>query len=157
MSTKPVQELVYIDESGIDSTEDYPYGYCRRGQRFHALKPGTKGQRVSMIAALNGRKLLAPLTFEGYCNTAVFEAWLEQSLVPVLTEGQTVILDNATFHKSSRIKQLIEKAGCELLYLPPYSPDFNEIEHEWFPIKNRARKNVPLFSTFREAVDAAFL
>lgn len=110
-----------------------------------------------MIAALNDKELIAPLTFGGHCNTIVFEAWLEQSLIPVLKEGQTVILDNATFHKSNRIKQLIEKAGCELLYLPPYSPDFNKIEHEWFPIKNRARKNIPSFASFREAIDAAFL
>jgi transposase len=149
--------LVYLDESGIDNTEDYSYGYCKQGERFHALKAGSREQRISMIAALHDRKIIAPLTFEGHCNTAVFEAWVEQCLAPVLQEGQTIILDNATFHKSKKIKELIEKAACELLYLPPYSPDFNDIEHEWFPLKNRARKNIPLFDSFRDAVDAAFL
>lgn len=58
----------------------------------------------------------------------------------MLLPGQTVILDNATFHKSEKIRERIEKANCTLKYLPPYSPDLNEIEHYWFPIKNRVRK-----------------
>lgn len=157
IATKRHENLVYIDESGIDNTEDYPYGYCRKGERFHSLKSGKKTQRVSMIAALNKEKIIAPLTFEGYCNKDVFEAWFEQFLTPILRSGQTVILDNATFHKSKKIDDLAKGVGAEVLYLPPYSPDFNEIEHQWFAIKNRARKNIPLFESFRRAVDSAFL
>lgn len=147
---------MYVDESGIDDSEDYPYGWCERGKRFDALKLGHRRTRVSMIAALHNQELIAPLTFEGYCNLKVFETWLEQALVPVLQPGQTVILDNATFHKSVTISTLIAQAGCELLYLPPYSPELNEIEHCWFPLKNTIRKTMPLYDSFREAVDAAF-
>ncbi len=64
IATKEPKNLVYIDESGIDNTEDYPYGYCQKGQRFYALKSGKKTQRISMIAALSERKIVAPLTFE---------------------------------------------------------------------------------------------
>jgi hypothetical protein len=106
VATKNHENPVYIDESGIDNTEDYPYGYCQRGKRFHALKAGSKRQLVSMIAALNKRQILAPLTFEGYCYTEVFNAWFEQFLTPTLQPGQTVILDNATFHKSKKINVL---------------------------------------------------
>ena len=94
---------MYIDESSIDSSEDYPYGYCQKGQRFYALKSGKKTQRISMVAALSGRKIIAPLTFEGHCNMDIFNKWFEQFLTPILKPGQTVILDNATFHKSNKI------------------------------------------------------
>lgn len=88
----------------------------------------------------------------GSCNRIVLEKWLEQRLVPVLLPGQTIILDNATFQKSERIKERVELAGCELKYLPPYSPDLNEIEHQWFPIKNRVRKMAYSSESFREKV-----
>lgn len=157
VAKKHTENLVYIDESGIDNTEDYEYGYCKKGERFHALKSGIKSQRISMIAALNKKKIIAPMTFEGYCDTDVFNSWFEQFLTPILEPGQTVILDNASFHKSPKISELAESIGAEVLYLPPYSPDFNDIEHHWFAIKNRARKNIPLFESFRLAVDSAFL
>ncbi len=78
-------------------------------------------------------------------------------MVPILQSEQTVILDNATFHKSKKTSEFAKGIGAEILYLPPYSPDFNKIEHYWFTIKNRARNNVPLFKSFRQAVDSAFL
>ena len=72
-------------------------------------------------------------------------------LLQTLLPGQTIILDNATFPKSERIRQLLEDADCELKYLPPYSPDLKEIEHQWVPIKNRARKIVDSREFFRES------
>lgn len=78
--------------------------------------------------------------FEGHCNTATFEVYLEKVLVPSLAPGMTVIIDNASFHKSAKIKQLIEDAKCKLLFLPPYSPDLNPIEHCWHKIKTTIRK-----------------
>lgn len=146
-----------MDESGIEENEDYPYGYSLKGHRFHAFKTGSKGTRISMVAALNNNELKAPMSFEGHCNTAFFEAWLTQELVPVLEKGQTVILDNASFHKSRTIEKAITDAGCELLYLPSYSPDLNPIEHKWFPIKNKIRKNRAHFDSFRQAIDNALL
>ena len=100
-------------------------------------------------------KLIAPLTFEGSCNRDVFQKWLETMLIPNLKPGQMVILDNATFHKGEKIRQLIESVDCELQYLPPYSPDLNEIEHYWFPIKNKVRKSQGTIEDFRERVDLA--
>jgi len=100
-------------------------------------------------------KLIAPLTFEGPCNRQVFEKWLEEMLIPNLKPGQIIVLDNATFHKSDKITQLVTLAGCQLYYLPPYSPDLNEIEHYWFPIKNRVRKTEGTIEDFRDRVDQA--
>lgn len=81
--------------------------------------------------------------------------WLEEMLLPLLIPGQMIILDNATFHKSEKIRNLIENVECELKYLPPYSPDLNQIEHQWFPIKNRVRKMADSSESFRARVNKA--
>ena len=152
---KSLEERVYIDESGIDNREDYGYGWNEKGQRFFDLKSGKRSIRVSIISGLCQGKLIAPFTFEGACNRLVFEQWLSEKLLPHLQPGQIVILDNATFHKSEKIREVIESAECQLQYLPPYSPDLNEIEHYWFPIKNRVRKSQGTIEDFRERVDTS--
>lgn len=105
---------------------------------------------------MHNQELIAPLTFEGYCNRNVFVAWLEQCLLPLLQAGQTLILDNASFHKGVQIQALVAAAGCHLLYLPAYSPELNDIEPYWLPLKHRIQKRAFLFSCFRDAVDSAF-
>jgi hypothetical protein len=111
------ETIVYVDEAGMDNREDYGYGWNERGQRFHALKSGRRQGRVNMIAALCNQKLIAPFTVEGSCNRTVFEIWLETCLIPLLSPGQVVVMDNATFHKGGKIEQLIQEAGCQLLYI----------------------------------------
>lgn len=127
-STIPSEQIVYIDESGMDNRDQYDYAWNERGQRFHALKSDRRKGRVNMIPALCKQKLSASFTIEGSCNRTVFEMWLETCLVPTLITGQVIVMDNATFHKGGRIQELIQSAGCRLLYLPPYSPDLNKIE-----------------------------
>ena len=85
----------------------------------------------------------------------MFEKWLSEKLLTQLEPGKVLILDNATFHKGERIRELVESAGCQLEYLPPYSSDLNKIEHCWFPIKNRVRKLKGSIDDFRERVDYA--
>jgi transposase len=148
-----VKKFVYVDEAGMDNREDYGYGWNLRGERFHALKSGRRQGRVNMIAALSQAQLIAPFTVEGACNRAVFEIWLETCLVPVLEPGQVVIMDNATFHKGGRIEQLLVEAGCQLLYLPPYSPDLNRIENCWSWLKSRIRKQLNQFDCLRQAME----
>lgn len=109
--------------------------------------------RVNMIAALCNQKLLAPFTIQGACNRIVFETWLENCLLTVLKPRQIIVMDNATFHKGGRIRELIEKAGCQLLYLPPYSPDFNKIEQCWSWLKSRIRKHLTQFDCLRDAME----
>jgi len=147
------ETIVYVDEAGMDNREDYGYGWNEQGQRFHALKSGRRQGRVNMIAALCNRKLMAPFTVEGSCNRSVFEIWLETCLIPLLTPGQVVVMDNATFHKGGRIEQLIQEAGCQLLYLPAYSPDFNMIERCWSWLKSRIRKQLDQFDCLRDAME----
>ncbi len=147
------ETIVYVDEAPHDNREDYAYGWNEKGQRYHALKSGRRQGRVNMIAALCNRILMAPFTFEGSCNRSVFEIWLETCLIPVLKPGQVVVMDNATFHKGGRIEQLIQQAGCELLYLPAYSPDFNKIEQCWSWLKSRIRKQLDQFDCLRDAME----
>lgn len=151
-----VEQVVYVDEAGMDDTATYPYGWCDRSERFYDLKPGHRTERVSMVAGWCNRAILAPFTFKGYCNTALIEGWIEQCLVPELTPGQVVVLDNASFHKSDRIRELIEQAGCQVVFLPPYSPDLNKIEKFWARIKHDVRKTLHQFDTLWDALDNAF-
>jgi transposase len=94
---------------------------------------------MNFIGALNQKQFKVPFMFEGYCDSKLFEAYLEKFLIPSLSPGKIIIADNASFHKSMRSRKMIEEAGCQLIFLPPYSPDLNPIEHEWFPIKNKIR------------------
>ncbi|MBG1267771.1 IS630 family transposase, partial [Nostoc sp. WHI] len=147
------EKIVYIDEAGMDNREDYGYGWNSKGERFHALKSGRRKGRVNMIAAYCNGNLFAPFTIEGACNRTVFETWLKTCLIPTLKLGQIVIADNATFHRGGHIKELIEAAGCQLKYLPSYSPDLNKIERCWSWLKSRIRKQLIQFDCLRSAME----
>lgn len=109
-----------------------------------------------MVAAWCCGQVLAPMTFTGYCNTRLIERWVEFFLVPELLPGQIAIMDRASFHISARIRELIEQAGCELVYLPAYSPDLNKIEKFWARLKNHLRKTLHEFDCLQDAIDNAF-
>lgn len=148
---------MYLDEAGLNNAEDYADGWCPKGERVAAERRGKRTERVSFMAAWHQHRLVAPLTYEGYCNRLVFETWLEEQLLPALPYGSVIICDNASFHKDGRIEALIQQAGCYLLYLPPYSPNLNPIEHQWFILKNRMRKQIQSGQPFRQVVDQAFV
>jgi transposase len=145
--------MVYADEAGMDNRDEYAYGWNKKGERLHALKSGRRQGRVNMIAAYCDHKLIAPFTVEGACNRTVFETWIETCLIKCLKPGQWLIIDNATFHKGGRIEQLIKEVGCHLLYLPPYSPDFNKIERCWSWLKHRIRQCLNDFDCLRDAME----
>jgi len=136
LQTYAPKQLVYIDEAGVDDTEDYAYGWCARSERFEALKLGHRTERISMIAGWCHHQVVAPMTFKGYCDTTLVETWVEQLLVAQLKPGQVVVMDNASFHKASAIRDHIEQAGCILLFLPPSSPDLNKLEKFWARLKH---------------------
>jgi transposase len=101
-------------------------------------------------------KLWPRAVYKGTCDTKLFNLWVEDFLVPVLKPGQVVILDNATFHKSIKTKKLIEDADCTLLFLPPYSPDYNPIETFWANFKTKIKNIIHGFSKLSDAIDFAF-
>ena len=118
---------------------------------------GNRYSRESFIVAKNQSNILAPFCYTGTCNTSLFNAWLEQILVPELRPGQVVILDNASFHKSQASIEIIQKAGCEVLFLPPYSPDLNPIEKFWANFKKKVREALNEYSSLAKAIDQSFL
>ena len=145
------KKIVYSDESGIDDNEVVLTGWAPRGERCHAVKKGVRKTRYNITAALNSSQLFAPFLFEGYSNAVVYETYVEQVLVPALKPGMVLIIDNARFHKSKKIVALIEAAKCRIIFLPPYSPDFNPIEHYWGAIKHAIRKEAEGIKDFYEA------
>lgn len=118
---------------------------------------GKRFGRQSVISALKAKKFLAPMCFEGTCDTNLFKVWLRQELLPNITPGHVLILDNASFHKSIEIRNLVESYGCQILYLPPYSPDLNPIETYWANMKVKIREILPTVSSLSAAMDLAIL
>ena len=138
-------DIVYLDETGIDDNEVFEHTWSPKGKRAPAKKSGFKKVRLSILGALNGDRFFAPFLFEGSCNRQIIESYFEDFLVPELRPGQVIVMDNASFHKNGRIQEIIENAGCFLIYLPPYSPELNPIEKCWSWVKNGIRKLIELF------------
>jgi transposase len=132
--------IVYVDESGFNNCLIREYGRCAKGQRLMGERSGQRFARTSIIAGLQGKTPVAPMVFRGHCDTEVVLSWVNEMLLPELRAGQTVIWDNATFHKSSRLADAFESAGVTLLFLPPYSPDLNPIEQFWSVLKAKVRR-----------------
>ena len=151
------RKIVYIDEAGIEDTLHRQYARAPRGQQVLADIKGHKTKRISMIAGLLGKKLIAPWMFEGYTDADVFNTWIEKVLLPELPPGHTVILDNASFHKAAKTRELIERAGCSLLFLPPYSPDLNPIEEWWAILKAKIKTILTNLGELEYAIESAVL
>lgn len=131
----PLESFVYIDESGIELTICKDRAWGKKGKILNGKKSGKYYERTNIISGLNMNRAIAPMVFNGSCNIQLFETWTEECLIKELNAGQVVILDNASSHKSQRTRELIESVGCKLIFLPPYSPDFNPIEKFWANMK----------------------
>lgn len=150
-------DLVFCDEMGVDNNICVFYGWSEIGKRSYGEVDGFRGERRSIVAGHvpNSKELVAPIEYKGFMDTVLFNDWLEKHLCPKLRHGQYVILDNASFHKSAKTKELIEKAGCYLLFLPKYSPDLNPIENCWANFKNYLRKIIDKYTDFASAITHA--
>jgi len=131
---------VFIDETWASTNMARKGGRCRRGRRLRAVIPHGHYKTVTLVAGLRLRGLVAPKAFDRPINAALFEDWVETCLVPSLSKGDIVVMDNLSSHKGPRVEQLIRAAGAELRYLPPYSPDMNPIEKAYSKLKAFLRK-----------------
>ncbi len=140
ISTLDTQRLVFVDEMGTNTSLDPIYAYSLRGHRAYAKVPRNRGPNTTLLSSMSVEGMGPSLAVEGSINREVFEAYVEQVLAATLCAGQIVVMDNLSAHKGKRVKEIIEKRGCELLYLPPYSPDFNPIEEAFSKVKGLLRK-----------------
>ena len=144
--------LVYIDESAIEDNLCPTMGFSKVGHRCYGEKEFRHKERVSMIAALNNGSIFAPIMFNGSCNSDIFMIYVKEFLVKELKRGQIALIDNINFHKNEDVVEVIRSVGCEVLFLPTYSPDLNQIEHYWFKIKHLVRKYKRNFENITDTV-----
>ena len=142
LETLDGQPVFYLDECGVDHRLYRESGRALRGERIYQEVCGKRRERTSIIGVSRQGKLVAPLVFQGSCNTEVVDVYFAEVLLPALPPGSVIVLDNAQFHQSATTQKLVEAAGCRLLFLPPYSPDLNPIEHLWAAFKTRLRKDL---------------
>jgi transposase len=134
------ERLVFIDETGASTKMARLYGRSARGRRCRAPVPHGHWKTTTFTGALRLEGLTAPMLLDGPMNAAAFQAYVEQMLVPTLHPGDVVVMDNLPAHKPAGVRQAIEASGALLLYLPPYSPDFNPIEMAFAKLKAMLRK-----------------
>jgi len=134
------ENLVFLDESGVNLALIRHCARSLRGQRAYGERPNRRGKNVSVIGAISLNGLLSQWAALGAIDGLTFEAFVACKLVPKLWQGAVVIMDNCSIHKSEAIRALIEAAGAHLVYLPAYSPDFSPIENCWSKVKSILRR-----------------
>jgi transposase len=132
--------LVVIDECGSNIALTPLYARAPKGQRASGRAPRNRGKNTTLIAALTWQGMGESMIIEGAANAAAFEQDIEEILAPSLAPGQIVIMDNLAAHKGKRVEELIQARGCELLFLPAYSPDLSPIEETFSKVKTFLRR-----------------
>jgi len=143
LAAVPSTKLVFVEESGANTKMTRLYGRSPVGERLVAHIPHGHYQTSTLMAAVRLSGPCAPWLFEGAMDGEMFLAWVRQGLVPTLLPDDWVILDNLATHKVAGVREAIATAGARLLYLPPYSPDFNPIENLWSKVKQILRRLAP--------------
>jgi len=133
------QRLIFLDESGVTTELTRRYGRAVGSARVQEGTPAGHWKTLTVLGAVGQSGWVATMTIEAATDGEVFRAYLEHVLCPQLKAGQIVVMDNLSAHKVSGVRALIEAAGAELRYLPPYSPDFNPIEKCWSKVKQALR------------------
>jgi len=134
------ERLVFLDETAATTNMTRPLGRCARGLRLLAPVPHGHRKTTTLVAGLRTTGITAPYVLEGAMNGAIFQAYVQQILVPTLDPGDIVVMDNLSCHKVAGIQEAIESRQARLLYLPPYSPDLNPIEQAFAKLKALLRK-----------------
>lgn len=134
------EKLVFIDETWTTTNMTRKNGRAPKGERLRAGVPHGHWKTTTFVAGLRLTKMTAPMVLDGPINGRWFQAYVDQVLVPTLSEGDIVVMDNLGSHKGAGVRKAIEAAGATLLYLPPYSPDFNPIEQAFSKLKALLRK-----------------
>lgn len=158
LSAVDPNRLVFIDETGAKTNMTRAYGRAKVGERVDVSNPHGHWHTTTLLAGLSLDGPLAPMVLDGPMDRICFEAYLEQLLIPQLPKGAILVMDNLSAHKSPMVSMLLETAGCQLAYLPPYSPDLNPIEQMWSKVKNylkgaKARTQEALCQAIKQALE----
>ena len=145
-------DLVFVDETGANRAVTPRYARAPRGQRARGRAPARRGTNVTLVAALSLEGIGAAMTLTGALDGAACEVYVREALAPRLRPGQVVLWDNVRPHRDAAARALIEGRGCRLLFLPPYSPDFNPIEEAFSKLKQHLRRAE---ARTRDALEAA--
>jgi transposase len=129
------ERLIFVDECGTHTSLGPIYGYAPRGERLYLSVPRNRGKNTTLLSSMSLEGIGPSLTVEGATTSRVFETYVEKVLAPSLKEGRIVVMDNLSAHKPKRFRELVEQRGCELVYLPSYSPDYNPIEEAFAKMK----------------------
>jgi transposase len=146
------QRLVFVDESGFRLDSPPRYGWAPIGEKSPGKGTHGKWETMTMLGAVGLDGFRGFMTIDCGTSTEVFELFVEHQLIPNLGAGDIVILDNLSAHRGAKVRELLEAVGVELLFLPPYSPEFNPIEKVWGKLKDIVRR---LPSKTRELFDRA--
>jgi transposase len=134
------KRLVFVDEMGTNTSLSPVYAWAPKGRRAHYSIPRNRGKNTTLLSSMSLSGIGPSLAVDGPTDREVFEAYVERVLAPTLRAGQVLVMDNLSAHKGERVRELIEHRGCQILYLPPYSPDLNPIEEAFGKIKGLLRK-----------------
>ena len=150
--------LIFLDECGTNTKMARLYGRAKRGERCRAAIPHGHWKTTTLVAGLSSDGIIAPMTLDGAMDGEMFSAYVTTLLAPCLMPGDIVIMDNLPAHKVSGARQAIEDAGARIVFLPPYSPDFNPIEKaiaqmKSFLKKTAARTKAELDTAIAKAID----
>jgi transposase len=152
----PEEDRVYVDESGINEHLEREFGRAPRGVKVEDCKRGRKFHRVNVVAGQihdeEGVRQVAALCYQGTMNGEKFEGWFEWNLLPSVGKGKTIIMDRASFHRKKNLEKICEKTGARLLFLSPYSPDFNPIEKTWANMKKALRDSASIYALLETAI-----
>jgi transposase len=134
------RRLVFVDECSTNIALTRLYARAPKGERAYGQVPRNWGKNVTLIASLSMEGIRSAMSIEGATDAAAFETYVEHFLAPTLEKGQVVVMDNLQVHKSKKVRELIEGVGAEVLFLPPYSPDFSPIEEAFSKVKSILRR-----------------
>jgi transposase len=129
-----------VDERGTHISLAPIYGYAPKGERLWLSEPRKRGKNTTFLSSMSLEEMGPSLAVEGAITAVVFEAYVERVLAPSLHTGQIVVMDKLGAHRPKRVRKIIEERGCELVYLPSYSPDYNPIEEAFAKIKHLLRR-----------------
>jgi len=146
------KNIVFVDETGFNEFYTREFAYSKIGKPVFGEKSGRKFGRTNLVAGYFKGELVAKMLYKENTKSGIFEDWFKNLLLPTIPRKSYIILDNATFHRKKVLRTLAHRRKCRALFLPPYSPDLNDIEQQWANRKRKLRKNLQHHPSFFNAL-----